>query len=278
MEDIWQVKIKPLLPILSTPLLSIISMMIGGIIGNRSDAAFLSSWPLISNLITSPLILYSMVSAITAVPPILGLLHYKAANNYLAKLSGLDNTFIMLLANIRGLPLSQHPLDRLLEVYFLNTANIFRSAYFFDECHAVIYRPIETSNELVPRHFFNAPADYRDTNLSRRPLSNNPRSLEANVFLGSSCDPIIVHIYTKDEIYRADNDLYVFDHGPSHPPTHRALAAIRLPAHDDREHSVGVLCLYSMRRDAFDGHGMQQLIVKLAHRVSLAIQMEKWLS
>lgn len=260
---------------------------LAGIIGNRADDAFMSSWPSILRFLTGNIVTYGLVPLFVALPLIIVLMHYRGANGYLSRLNGLDDTFIVLLT---GLYLSSgvDTMDKLIEAYISEAAMVFGEQHPLDECHAVIYRPSKgIPGTLVPRHLFNAPADYKEDGFGYRSLivdlsQSQKAGAVASVYQSESCDPRIVRILKKIDketgrtYYEPDDSSYIIEYQPPHFPPYRAVAILRMT--DETSSSIGVLCLYNMKINAFDGKAIQQLSVKLANRLSVAMKLEEQLS
>jgi len=241
-----------------------------GIIGNRADAIVQEALPLINQTVKIKLWAFTLLLLITPSPAVYLLAKYKKALQSLGELSALDDRLLRLLVKMRRDNKPQAS-ENLVEDFLVD---ILKALDASGSCGISIYRrdsrdpncltrwksssrPLEDSKDLK---FFVGDSSSSDQSKKRGIAGKTFRDKKTRV----------VHLTSKDGRCVSDDPDYLMIQKEPYIPPYQTLITIPITTNvNDDSESLGVLCLYSGNRSAFDSGQVKDLITSLAKRLSI---------
>lgn len=242
-----------------------------GVIGNRVDAHIDSVMPLLGkptplNTGTSVLVFF-----LCMVPSAWFIIRYSNALKTTSNIYAIDD---LLLTSLHEIYQSSDAINA-----SKRTANLLFQSLIkvkaFDSCGIAIYRPQPDGNYLTTWQQYSTPNEgsssslsffIGDGNSSSSPTS--ARGIAGTTYLDLSTR--VVHIERRATEDVADDSLYLAS--PSGRVSYRSLICAAMI---HRNKAVGVLCLYSSIKDAFDKPEISKLVEGLAVRFTAVVLAEE---
>ena len=246
---------------------------ITGIIGNRADATVQEALPLVNQTVTIKLWAFMLLLLIIPSPAIYLLIRYKKALESLGNLSKLDDRLLRLLVKMRNGNKANKTTtsETLVEDFLVDILNALEAS---GSCGISVYRrDPKDSNYLVRWKSSSRPLE-EGTSLKffvgSNPLDQvkKPRGIAGKTFRDK--ETRVVHITSEGGKCVPDNSDYLIIREEPYLPPYQALIAVSITTNvNDDSESLGVLCLYTNTKTAFDSSQVQNLIKALAKRLSI---------
>jgi hypothetical protein len=265
---------EPLKKFLWPLLTTITTAAIVGIIGNRADNLLMSNlWPFFQSSSLQAFWLVILGSLVIGVPLGLIALKYYLRLQSALNLIKLDDSLLRLMASISQDPNQQGAVSRLFEEFFIDALELFK-----DGCRISIFTPDpKDPNFLRIWQSYRVPPETIERvrlYIGDSPNNNLPKGIAGLVYKEKSL--VIVHLDWQDlkgasgnaGSLKADNPNYhtFSTRCTKKSQSHWVVAGV--PILDNSNNCLGVLCLDSKNREAFDSQIVQEGIDSLANRVA----------
>ena len=242
----------------------VILSVMTGIIGNRADDAFLRILPLISKPITLSLWSLLFLCLVFFAPSTIISWNFYQAHKVANKLNELDDILLLLLSKLDLNPDPTKGLQLLVDEFLEETLYLFvdarRISVFHrdpsDANYLIIWRSQQVPTETVERTRFYI----ESPNLNQKP------GIAGTVFIEGILR--VVHLSKNKQQWVADDPEYICVTKRKRQP-YESLVAV--PIIGNANEKLGVLCLDSNIKTAFDSEKIQELLRAVCRRLAAAI-------
>jgi hypothetical protein len=270
------------LPFLAPFLLTIVA----GIVGNRADAIFLISLSLAGREIPIKVGILAFLLGLALLPSTLAAVKYYRVNKISENLIELDESVLRLLASFKrnfnssGFSIfrnsnsgAQEALKRLVEELLEKALEVF---YLFHTCGIEVWMPESENSEYLKLWY---QANLSDSARARVRFYIGAEEGKEEPYLPGLAGATfrdkkirIVHIFREKGEWRADSPDYVFvnDRQRAKRFPYRTLIAVPMLTLSSPgvEKCLGVLCMYSLEKNAFDSKRVESLVASIADRIA----------